>query len=217
MPDGVEPLPIHQTLDRHFARLILGEPGEHGRGLVDGVLADPRACAVRADPGGAHDRAEIAVAAALDLAVRRLAQDREVCGEQVGAGLGEPGQAVEIRVDLLVVVPHPGDVDPGVDELRGELQLHGDAGLHVDGAAAPDERLPVLGDVAGGDVAVDRHGVDVPGDHDPLIPAEVGASHDRVAVAVDREMRRGRGGPRGSHRPAPAHRRRRSGCRRSRE
>ena len=144
---------------------------------------------MRADAGRPHDRAEIAVAAPLDLAVGRLAQDREVCGEQVGAGLGEPGQAVEIRVDLLVVVPHPGDVDPGRGELRGELQLHGDAGLHVDGAAPPEERLPILGDLAGGDVAVDRHGVDVPRDDDPLIPAEVGAGHDRVAVAVDRQMR----------------------------
>ena len=136
-------------------------------------------------------------------AVRRLAEDREVGGEEVGARAGEPGQAVEVGVDLLVVVPHPGDVDPGIGELGGELQLHRDAGLHVDGAAAPEVRL-----------AVDRRSSRVgtlpligtvsmwPAIDDALRPAEVGARDDRVAVAVDLEVRQRADGARRSRRRA---------------
>ena len=95
----------------------------------------------------------------------------------------KPRQAVEVGVDLFVVVPHPGDVDPRVAQFRGELELHGDAGLHVDGSAPPHERLAVDLDVARRHVVVDRNRVDVTGDHHPLGAAEQRARHDRVAVA----------------------------------
>jgi hypothetical protein len=87
-----------------------------------------------------------------------------------------------------VVVPHPGDVDDGLGQLGGQLELHRDAGLHVDGAAAPEILLAVDRLVAGRQIVVQRHRVDVAGDHHPLGPAEVRARHDGVAVADDLEM-----------------------------
>ncbi len=109
-----------------------------------------------------------------------------------GRFLREPPEPVELRRDLLVVVPHPGEVDDGVDELRRELELHGDARLHVDGAAPPEVALAVDGLEPRRQVVVDRHGVEVPGDHDAALAAEVRARDDGVAVADHLEV----GGPR---------------------
>ena len=151
-------------------------------------VAHPAARRVRAHAVGAQLDAEVAVAAALHARVRGLPQDREVAREQVGPVPREPAEPVELGRDLLVVVPHPRDVDGRVDELRGELQLHGDARLHVDGAAPPQVALAVDGLEPRRQVAVDRHGVEVPGDHDAALPAEVRAGHDRVAVADHLEV-----------------------------
>ena len=129
--------------------------------------------------------AEGAVASALDLGVGRLGQDREVGGEQLGPVGGEAAQPVECGLDLLVVVPDPGDVDGRLGELRGEREHDRAAALHVDGAAAPEDA--VLASTR--QVVVDRDGVDVARDHDPLCAAEVGAGDDRVAVADHLEVR----------------------------
>src|SRR5690606_36275925 len=155
---------------------------------VDGVLAHPCARRVRADAAGAHEGAQVPVAAALDGAVGGLAEDREVRREQVGTRPGEPGEAVEVGIHLLVVVPHPGEVDPGIGQLGGELELHGHACLHVDGAAPPQVRLAVFDEVAHREVRIDGNGVDVAGDGDPLRASEVGARDDRVTDAVDVEV-----------------------------
>ena len=60
------------------------------------------------------------------------------------------------------------------------------AGLHVGGAATPQD---AVGIEAGGQVPVHRDGVQVPGDHDPAVAAEVRARDDRVAVAEHLEVR----------------------------
>ena len=61
--------------------------------------------------------------------------------------------------------------------------------LHVDGAAAPEVALAVDGLEAGRQVVVDRHGVEVPGDHDAPLAAEVRARDHGVAVADHLEVR----------------------------
>ena len=137
--DGVEALAVDEPVDLDGRGLVRGEPRRAPARACGSALSPTqlRAECARSAVGAELD-AEVAVAAALDLPVRRLAEDREVAREQVGPVAREPPEAVELGGDLLVVVPHPRDVDDGVGELDGELQLHGDAGLHVDGAAAPE-------------------------------------------------------------------------------
>ncbi len=59
--------------------------------------------------------------AALDLGSRRLEQDREVGLEEVGAGLLDEPQAVELAVDLLALVEDDGQVARGLEDLLGDL------------------------------------------------------------------------------------------------
>jgi len=185
---GVEALPVSEPLHRHLTRTVLGQTRKDRSRGVYRVLADPRSGAVRAHAVHPDDGPQCAVAAPFDASVGRLAEDGEVGREEVGTRLGEKIQPVQRGVDLFVVVPHPGDVDRGRGELGGQLQLHGDAGLHVDGAATPQVRHPVDFDVAGGHVVVDRHRVDETGDHHALRTAQVGAGHHCVPVTGHLEM-----------------------------
>src|SRR6478735_3676515 len=105
--------------------------------------------------------ADGAVAAALDLGTRGLADDREIGFHQLRALTGDATQAVERGVDLLVVVPDPGDVDDGLRHLNGKGQHHGTAALHVDGSAAPQGGSVRAVLEARGQVVVDRHRVEV--------------------------------------------------------
>src|SRR5690606_10846119 len=82
---GAHALAIREPLDVHLFGAVLGEAAEDRCGRVDRVLADPRPRAVRAYAMGADDRTQGAVAAALHLTVRRLSEDREVRGEEIGA------------------------------------------------------------------------------------------------------------------------------------
>ena len=50
---------------------------------------------------------------------------------------GEAAESVAVGGHLLVVVPDPGEVDGGIHELSGELELHGHPRLHIDSAASP--------------------------------------------------------------------------------
>src|SRR5690606_10525882 len=65
-----------------------------------------------------------------------------------------------------------------------QVEGDGDAALHVDRASPPQllgavgARLP-----AGGQVVADRHRVEVTGDDDARVPAQVRAGDHRVAVA----------------------------------
>ncbi|GMA91706.1 hypothetical protein GCM10025869_22350 [Homoserinibacter gongjuensis] len=130
-----------------------------------------------------------AIASALDLAARGLTEDGEVGLEQLGVLAGDATETVEGGVDLFVVVPNPGDVDGGLDELDREREHDGAAALHVDRAAPPQRRTLV--DEPGGQVRVDRNGVDVTGDHDPLGPAERRAGDHGIPVARHLEVRLG--------------------------
>ena len=108
-----------------------------------------------------------------------------------GCALGEQLEAVVPRVDLLGLVEDVGDVAVGLGHGRGEPQDDRVAALHVAGAEAVQQ----VAVAAGRQVVVDRHGVEVAGDHDPLAAAEVGARHDGVAVPAHRQVgvRRERG------------------------
>src|SRR5690606_8141170 len=98
----------------------------------------------------------------------------------VGMVPGEPAQPVPLGVDLLAVVEDVGEVVHRLGEGGGQPQLHRDAALHV-GGAAPVEPVVLA---PGGDVVHDRHGVDVPGQHDALGPAQAGPGDHGVTVPV---------------------------------
>ncbi len=71
---------------------------------MDRVGAHPRARGVRSFTLELQEHPERALAAALDLTVRRLQEDREVALQPVGMGLGDVLEAVEVGGDLFVVV-----------------------------------------------------------------------------------------------------------------
>ena len=76
------------------------------------------------------------------------------------------------------------EVAVGLGHGRGEPQDDRVAALHVAAAEAVQER-PVE---PCGQVVVDRHGVDVAGDHDALAATQLGARHQRVAVPAHLEV-----------------------------
>jgi hypothetical protein len=136
---------------------------------------------VRAAALEGEDGAHRALAAGLELAVRGLEEDGEVAVEPAAPLAGHPAEAVERRVDLLVVVEDEREVVRGLGprdaEPAGQAQHHRVTGLHVGRAAAVEQAvLGVRGHVVG-----DRHGVEVAGEHDAGVPAEVGAGEHRVA------------------------------------
>ena len=167
--------------------LVCGEPAEDRARVVDRVVAVPRPGGVGRDALGGDLDAQRALAAALDLGGRRLEEDGEVGLEEVGAGLLDEPQAVELAVDLLALVEDEGQVARGLEDLLGDLELDGHAALHVD-RAATDE---VVALAPGGQVRRvrgERDRVDVAGQHDPLGPPEVGAGDQRVADAGHLEV-----------------------------
>ena len=105
--------------------------------------------------------------------------------------LGEQGaEPVELLGDLFGLVEHERGVEPGrvtiVGECLGQREKHREAALHVRGAEAVQRvRFP-----ARGLVAVRGNGVEVAGEHDPAVAAELGPRDDVVAEAFDRELRR---------------------------
>ncbi len=155
---------------------------------MDRVGAHPRARGVRSFTLELQEHPERALAAALDLTVRRLQEDREVALQPVGMGLGDVLEAVEVGGDLFVVVEDERQVAVGGRDRRCDAELDRHPGLHVAGAAAPQDAVLVE---ARGDVVGDRDGVDVAGQDDAFATAEVGAGDDVVAVPVDRQVRQG--------------------------
>ena len=187
--DRIEAFAVGQTLDLDRARLVGDQPLQHRCGGVDRVLAEPRTGAVRAASAQPDVDTQRSLAAALDQAGRPLEDDRQVGGQHVGALAGQPAQAVAVGGDLFAVVEHPGQVDarierPGPDQV-GDPQLHRDPGFHV---GRPAAEQPTALDT-GGDVSGDRHGVEVPGQRDPLRAAPRRAGEHHVAVALDVEQR----------------------------
>ena len=83
-----------------------------------------------------------------------------------------------------MVVEDPGDVAGRHARGAGDLEGHGDAALHVAGAAAVDA---VVGDPTG-EIPGDRDGVEVTGDDDALGAAQMRPGDDGVTEAVDAEV-----------------------------
>src|SRR5699024_467092 len=160
------------------------QPGEHLGGVVDGVVPHPGAGGVGGGAAGAYLGAQSAVAAALDAAGSGFTEHGEVAGEPVRVAAGDAAQAVLLRLDLLVVVVHPGDVHGRAGEGDGGVQRHRHTALHVHGAAPVEHLGTVLGAQPGGQVTGHRHRVQVPGDDHPPVPAALGAGEHRVPVPV---------------------------------
>ena len=183
---------VVQPVDRDVLGLELGETLQQRCGTMDGVDAHPAARRMRAPAQGGHPSSQRPVASALDAGVRRLAEDREVGGEQVGIVAQRTTEAVQLARDLLVVVPDPGEVDRRILQFERERELYGDARLHVDRAATPDDGLTGLRVdlVTHRQVVVDRNGVQMAGDEHAAVPSQPGAGDQRVAVAGHVEVRR---------------------------
>ncbi|CAM5589766.1 hypothetical protein SVIOM74S_09504 [Streptomyces violarus] len=152
---------------------------------MDRVGAHPAARRVGPLALGLQQHPQRALAAALDLAVRRFQEDREVALEPLGVRLGDVLEAVQLRGDLLVVVEDEGQVAVGGRDRGRDAQLDRDARLHVARAAAPQDAVLVQ---AGRDVFRDRDGVDVTGQDHPLRAAQVRPRHDVVAEPLDRQV-----------------------------
>jgi hypothetical protein len=185
--DGVQPLVVAQPVDVRLPGRVAAQHVQDRAGFVDGVASHPGTRGVRPLPGRSDLRPQRALAAALDFRRTRLHQHREVAGQQLRATAAQPQQPVTVGGDLLAVVEHVGHVPGGRGQAGREPQLHRHPGLHV-GAAAAVQPRPVE---PGGDVARDRHGVEVPGQYHPLRPPERGAGHDRVSVPVHGQVRPG--------------------------
>ena len=195
--DRVQALVVAEAVDRRLPRLVAAQHVQDAARLVDGVAPHPGAGTVRTTAGRGDFGPHGALAAAFDLAAARLHQHCEVPAEQLRALPAEPSQAVALRLDLLAVVEDVGDVAHRLGHAGRQPQLHSHPGLHVRGPAAVEPvltrswiRLDARRQVAG-----DRDGVDVAGQHHALGPAQVGASHDAVAFPVHAQVRqRAQGG-----------------------
>ena len=103
---------------------------------------------------------------------------------QSGLRAAQPQQPVALRLHLLAVVEHVGDVPGGRRDGRGQAQHDGDPALHVSRPEpAQGVTVPARRQVVGG-----RDGVEVPGQHHPLGATPRGPRHDGVAVPVDAEV-----------------------------
>ena len=93
-------------------------------------------------PASVDREAHRALAAGLDHAVGRLAEQGDVARQQVGPLGEQAAEAVVLGVDLLGLVEDVGHVDGGLGHGAGQLEHDGQAGLHVGRAAAPTARRP---------------------------------------------------------------------------
>src|SRR5204863_4306941 len=155
-------------------------------GVVYRVVALPRSGRVCGGARGENLSPQSALAAALDGTVGRFEENREVGVKDLRPVPREVREPVELRVDLLALVEDVGDVAARLSNLAGELELDGDAALHIDGAAADQ----LVADPRGGQVrrVRERDGVDVTGENHALRAAQLGAGHHGVPVPGDGEV-----------------------------
>ena len=198
---GVETLAVVQVLHGHGGRAVLLQDPQGRAQPVDRVHALPGAPGVGGHALGAQPEPQGPVAPALDGPVGGLQQHREVrVIHQPGLLPQQPAQAGGLRGHLLVVVEHVGDVPARRGQGGGQGQLHRDPALHVRGPAPVQDPLPVGLLPPGGHGAAgpggrgQRDGVQVPGQHHPLGPAQLGAGHDRIIVAMHPQVAQRREG-----------------------
>ncbi len=109
-------------------------------------MALPRPGRVGGDALGDDLDAQGALAAALDGAVGRLEQHREVAGRAARARCRRRGpRPLKLAVDLLALVEEEGEVTARLGDLGGDAQHDADAALHVDRAAAPQLAVDAAG------------------------------------------------------------------------
>ena len=186
---GVEALAVLEPVDLDGRRLVGGEPVERRRELVHGVRRPP-SCAP-----SARARRRRAVRRGGCRCSRPRRCEFEGSPRIAKSPVNRSGRFRASRPSPLSSAETSSwsyhihvMSTAGSTSSAAQLQLHGDARLHVDGAAPPEVALAVDGLEPRRQVAVDRHGVEVPGDHDAALPAEVRARHDRVAVADHLEV-----------------------------
>ena len=97
---------------------------------------------MRPPTAGGDLRTQRALAARLDRAVGRLAEDREVGGEPVRVLALDAAEPVALGLDLLAVVEHERQVVARLGEGRGQVGDDGVAGLHVRRAAPVEQVSP---------------------------------------------------------------------------
>ncbi len=100
-----------------------------------------------------------------------------------------PVKTVAVLLDFFVVVEHPRDVPLRRGNRGGNRQLDCNAPLHVARPATPDDlsARTVVCDPRW-QVARNRHGVQVTGNHYPLGSIEFGSSEDDVSVPEHLEV-----------------------------
>ena len=178
---------VLQPVDHRPARLVGVEPGAAPRAapwIALTPIQDRAECA--RSPRVRDVDPQRALAAGLDDRRRRAPSgSRSRPASRSGWLCGEQLQAVALGLDLLALVEQVGDVAVGHRHRRGELQRDRDAALHVAGARGRAARRSSR---RGGQVVVERHGVEVAGDHHPLGAALVGAGDDGVPEALHLEV-----------------------------
>ena len=149
-----------------------------------------------------HVEAHRAVAAALDAAVRRLADDREITLNPFRVCLNHLAQAVLLGHNLLMVVEHVGQIDLRFGQCGRQIQQRRVGSLHIGGAAPPHhtlvrmrgDDLPADRRIAGlqparREVVDHRHRIQMPAQDHPAVATQIGRGHQRIAVPADRQMR----------------------------
>ena len=137
----VQAFAVDQAVNFDLVWGVSGEFREHLARLVNGVSAHPRSGAVRLYPASGHGCAHGAVASTFDLSRTRFTEHGELGVQKSGTVAADSTEAVERSIHFFMVIENPGDIDVWLADGCGEFELHGDAGLHVDGAATPKHLL----------------------------------------------------------------------------
>ena len=169
---GTHDLAEGEPVELNIQGLQLREAREPADELVDCVHSGPRTRRVRTLAAKSDARLDVAEAARMENAIRRLEHYREL-------GVGDEAGGKERRqraVDDGDLLAREEEVAPGRAG-AGELDHDRDARLHV---ARAEPVHGCVGDPAG-DVPLRRDGVEVPGQHDGPIAVE-----EHLAVVVAR-------------------------------
>ena len=160
---------------------------------------------MRRDAVRDHVESHGAVAAALDAAIGRLADDREIAGEPIGMRLGHLAQAVLLGRNLLMVVEHVRQVvlrvrpawrrGTGSPRRMPFMSVRAAAPHHALAAGAPAATSSRISGSPGmqparREVVDHRHRVKVPGEHHAASACRSRRGrHHRVAVPAHRQVR----------------------------